>query len=129
MAFRNRIRAGLARGWPGESGERLYVDPNSFCLPNVGPRAGNYEIVQKPGYVIMLGARAHRVIPTDGRPPLNPRVKLWTGNARGRWEGDTLAVEISSLNGMQWFDSVGNYYSDNTRMVERWKLVDANPID
>jgi hypothetical protein len=129
LAFRNRIRAGLARGWPGESGERLYVDPNSFCLPNVGPRGGAYEIVQKPGYVMMLGARVHRVIPTDGRPRLNQAVKLWNGNARGRWEGDTLAVEFSNLNGMQWFDSVGNYYSTNTRMVERWKLVDANTID
>jgi hypothetical protein len=129
LAFRNRMRAGLARGWPGESRERLFVDPNSFCLPNVGPRAGAYEIVQKPGSVIMLGARLHRVIPTDGRPPLNQAVKLWNGNARGRWEGDTLAVEMTNLNGMQWFDSVGNYYSANTRMIERWKLVDANTVD
>ena len=129
LAFRNRMRAGLARGWPGESGERLHVDPNSFCLTAVGPRSATPEIIQKPGYVIMIGPRSHRVIPTDGRRQLKQDVKLWTGSSRGRWEGNTLVVDIANLNGMHWFDSVGNYYSSNTRMVERWTLVDANTID
>jgi hypothetical protein len=130
LALRNRFRAGLSRGWPGESGERLYVDPNSFCVPSPGPgRGGGYEIVQKPGYVIMLAPRNPRVIPTDGRPPISQAAKFWNGNARGRWEGDTLVIDITSLNGRHWFDSVGNFYSENTRMVERWTLVDANTID
>jgi hypothetical protein len=129
LALRNRNRAGLGRGWPGESRERLYVDPNSFCLNNVGPRAGGYEIVQKPGLVIMFAARNFREIPTDGRPHVNPATKFWTGNPRGRWDGNTLVVDITNLNGQQWFDSVGNFYSDQTRMVERWTLVDANTID
>ena len=52
LARRNEIRAGLARGWPGEK-ERLYTDPQTFCLYTV-PRAttrGGFEIVQAPGYV------------------------------------------------------------------------------
>jgi hypothetical protein len=129
LAFRNRMRAGLARGWPGESGERLHVDPNSFCLTTIGPRGGNYEIVQKPDYVIMLGARVHRVIPTDGRPHISQAAKFWSGNPRGHWDGNTLVVDVTSLNGRHWFDSVGNFYSENTRMVERWTMVDANTID
>jgi hypothetical protein len=87
------------------------------------------EIVQKPGSVIMLSANASRVIPTDGRPPLSQNAKFWFGNSRGRWEGDTLVVEVTNLNGMGWFDSTGNFYSENTRIVERWRLVDANTID
>jgi hypothetical protein len=129
LALRNRIRAGLSRGWPGESGERLHVDPNTFCLTTIGPRSGNYEIVQKPGYVVMLGARVHHVIPTDGRAHIGPQAKFWSGNLRGRWEGDTLVVDVTNLNGRHWFDSVGNFYSDNTRMVERWTMVDKNTID
>ena len=129
LTLRNRIRAGLSRGWPGESGERLYVDPNTFCLASVGPRAGGYEIVQKPGSVMMLGARSFRVIPTDGRAHIGEQAKLWTGNARGRWEGSTLVVDITNLNGRHWFDSVGNFYSENTRFVERWTMIDANTID
>ena len=36
---------------------------------------------------------------------------------------------MTSLNGKGWFDSTGHFYSENTRMVERWRLVDANTID
>jgi len=130
LAKRNEIRAGLARGWPGESGERLHVDPGSFCV-NGMPRSsfGGQEIVQKPGYVIMLTANTYRVIPTDGRPPIGQSAKFFFGNSRGHWEGDTLVVEVTSLSGKTWFDSVGNYYGENTRLVERWRLVDANTID
>ena len=85
--------------------------------------------MQKPGSVIMLSDDAYRVIPTDGRPAISQNAKFWLGTARGRWEGDTLVVEVTSLNGKGWFDSTGQFYSENTRMVERWTLVDANTID
>ena len=130
LAKRKEILAGLARGWPGESGERLYVSPASFCLNAMpGISFDAQEIVQKPGSVIMLSDDAYRVVPTDGRPAISQNAKLWFGNSRGRWEGDTLVVEVTSLNGKAWLDSTGQFYSENTRMVERWRLVDANTID
>ncbi len=130
LAKRNEILAGLARGWPGESGERLYTSPGSFCLTAAPVFSFDaQEIVQKPGSVIMLSDDAYRVIPTDGRPAVSQNAKFWLGNARGRWEGNTLVVEVTSLNGKGWFDSTGQFYSENTRMVERWTLVDANTID
>ena len=130
LARRKEILAGLGRGWPGESGERLYSSPSSFCLdsmPNVS--FGGQEIVQKPGSVMMLNADGYRVIPTDGRPPISQNVKSWLGSSRGRWEGDTLVVEVTGLNGRGWFDSTGHFYSENTRLIERWRLADANTID
>ena len=96
-------------------------------MPRIG--FGGQEIVQKPGYVIMLSANFYRVIPIDGRPPTDQGAKLWRGISRGHWEGDTLVVLVTNLNGRQWFDSAANYYSENTRLVERLKLVDANTID
>ena len=62
LAKRNEILAGLGRGWPGESGERLYSSPASFCL-NFMPRFSfsELEIVQQPGSVIMLGEEGYRV--------------------------------------------------------------------
>jgi hypothetical protein len=130
LAKRNEIRAGLARGWPGESGQRLHVDPGSFCLQGM-PRIsfGGQEIIQKPGYVIMITANTYRVIPTDGRPHISQDAKFFFGNSRGHWEGDTLVIEVTSLNGKTWFDSAGNYFTENTRFVERLRLVDANTID
>ena len=71
----------------------------------------------------------HRIIPTDGRPHVGPNAKFWFGNSRGRWEGDTLVVEITNLNGRGWFDTAGNFFTENTKMVERWRLADANTID
>ncbi len=130
MAKRNEILAGLGRGWPGESGERLYSNPSAYCLLYM-PRItlASVEIVQQPGVVYMLGEESFRVIPTDGRPPIEDNVKLWFGNSRGRWDGDTLVVEVTNLNGMGWFDSTGHFYTENTRMTERWRRVDENTID
>ena len=127
---RNEILRGLARGWPGETGEHLHVSPGSFCLFYMPVFSfDEQEIVQKPGSVILLSDDTYRVIPTDGRPPLRQNGKFWLGVSRGRWEGDTLVVEVTSLNGKGWFDSTGQFYSENTRMIERWRLVDANTID
>jgi hypothetical protein len=126
-------RAGLARGWPGEK-ERLYPDPQTFCLYSV-PRAtyrGGFEIVQVPGYVVILYGFNHyyRFIPTDGRPhDVAPHVKLWMGNSRGSWQGNTLVVDVTNLNGKNWLDQVGNFFSDHARVVERFTLADANTID
>jgi hypothetical protein len=130
LAKRNEILAGLGRGWPGESGEPLHVSPGAFCLLAVpGISFDPQEIVQKPGSVIMLNDEGYRVISTDGRSALNQNVKLWYGNSRGHWEGNTLVVEVTNLNGRAWFDSTGQFYSENTRAVERWTLVDADTID
>jgi len=130
LAKRNEILAGLGRGWPGETGERLYSNPAAYCL-NYMPRFsfGAIEIVQQPGVVIMFGEENYRIIPTDGRPAIGERAKLWYGNSRGHWEGDTLVVEVTNLNGLGWFDSTGHYYTENTRMTERWRRVDENTLD
>ena len=130
MEMRNRIAAGLGQGWPGDSGDRLYTSPFAYCLEFMPMFTfSSVEIVQRPGAVIMLQGSTYRVIPTDGRPPMNDDVKFWFGVSRGRWEGDTLVVEITNLNGLGWFDMSGLYYTENTRMVERWTMVDADTID
>lgn len=130
LAKRNEILAGLGRGWPGESAERLYSSPAAYCqyfMPRFS--FSSLEIIQRPGAVIMLGEEGHRVIPTDGRANISENAKFWFGVSRGRWEGDTLVVEVTNLNGMGWFDSTGHFYTENTRMTERWRLAEENTID
>ena len=129
LAKRNEIRAGLSRGWPGESGQRLYADPATYCFTMIGPRGNIGEIIQQPGLVMMVTARTHRIIPTDGRPHTSASATFWRGNPRGRWDGNTLVVDVTGLNGRHWFDSVGNFYTENTHMVERLTMVDPNTID
>ena len=132
IAVRKAHRAGLARGVAGESGDRLYADPQTFCIKSV-PRYAQrgYELVQTPGSVVMMlnWGHFHRRIPLDNRPRPVTSAKFWMGIPRGRWDGDTLVIESTNFNGKMWLDSVGNFVSENVRVVERLKLVEANTMD
>ena len=66
-------------------------------------------ISQSPGYVVITTEMAHesRVIPTSGLPKLDPSIKQWLGESRGRWEGNTLVVETVNFNGMTELTSAG----------------------
>jgi hypothetical protein len=86
----------------------------------------NYQIVQQPGYVMILFEMAHdvRIIPTDGRPHAPRSVRQWLGDSRGRWEGDTLVVETTNFNGKNPLRGS----SENMRLIERFTRVDADTI-
>ena len=98
----------------------------------VGPAAPyGLRIVQTPGYVLILYASNHafRVIPMDGRPHIAEGVKLFMGDSRGRWEGNTLVVDVTNQNDKTWFDSHGSFHSDALHVVERWTLGSPDRID
>jgi len=60
---------------------------------------GGFKIVQAPGYVVFNIEMIHeaRVIPTDGRKPLDSNIKQYLGESRGHWEGTTLVVETTNF--------------------------------
>ena len=89
-----------------------------------GTYNNNLQIVQTPGYVVLFTEMIHdaRIIPTDGRPHGNlPR---WSGDSRGRWEGETLVVE--TLNFRRETSLQGS--TANTKVVERFTRVDPHTI-
>jgi hypothetical protein len=88
-----------------------------------------FQIVQTPKHVTMLYEYAHatRVIFTDDSPH-PPPLDLWMGDSRGKWEGDTLIVDVTQLNDKTWFDTAGNYHSDQLHVVERYTPIDGNHI-
>jgi hypothetical protein len=53
---------------------------------------------------------------------------LWLGDSRGRWEGDTLVVDVADVNEETWLDRSGNYHSEALHVVERWRFVDRDTI-
>ena len=63
-----------------------------------GAYNNDYQIMQAPGYVMILTEMLHdvRVIPLDGRPHLPPNVRQWTGSYRGHWDGQTLVLSGGS---------------------------------
>lgn len=97
-----------------------------------------YQIVQTPGYVVINYEMIHeaRVIPIDGRPHLPPRVKTWNGDARGRWEGNTLVVDTTNYNDKGWIATQaaagrikGIPQTESLHVVERFTRIDADTID
>jgi hypothetical protein len=96
-----------------------------------------YQIVQTPGYVVIASEMIHeaRIIPIDGRPHLPARVRLWTGDSRGRWEGSTLIVDTTNYNDKGWIATnaasgriKGIPQSEALHVVERFTRVDRDTI-
>lgn len=111
-----------------------HLDTRTRCyLPGVPRHSYDaiHQFIQTPGYVLMMTEfnHAYRTIPLDGRPHVGAGIRLWQGDARGRWEGNTLIVESANFNDRTWFDVVGSFHSDALRVVERWTLVSADRID
>lgn len=111
-----------------------YISPLASCFSPGVPRwviaPGPHEIIQTPGYVAYLleFAHAHRVIPTTARPHVGGAIRLFNGDSRGRWEGNTLVVDVTNANGRTWIDNAGNFYSDALHVVERYTMMDADTI-
>jgi len=111
-----------------------YLDRNAFdrCILgfNTGPPMTpgfynqNMQLFQTPNHVVVLNEMVHdaRIIPLDGRPLSN--IESWTGESRGRWEGDTLVVETTG------FSERHSYRGSTTdrNLVERFTRVDADTL-
>ncbi len=112
---------------------RNQMDPQDRCFLG-GPTRffslGNVQILQSPGYVVLMNEFAHsyRIVPLDARPHVGEHIKLWQGDSRGRWEGNTLVIETRNSNDKTWFDKVGSFHSDSMRVTERLSLVDATTL-
>ena len=95
----------------------------------------SYQIVQSPGFVAIRYEMIHetRLIPLDGRAHAGRDIRLYMGDARGRWDGQTLVVETTNLNGRESADVVGygspdRGASQGLRIVERFTPVAPNTI-
>jgi hypothetical protein len=79
--------------------------------------------------VVLLNEFGHspRIIPLDGRPHLSENIRLWQGDSRGKWNGDTLVVETINSNG-KWLDIIGDFHSDAVRVVESFVLTGPDTI-
>ncbi len=111
-----------------------HIDPQARCLPGGVPREmfhSQVRILQSAGQVVILNSQNHvfRVIPLDGRPHVGPHTKLWMGDSRGYWEGTTLVVDVTNQNAKGRLDMVGNFFSDNAHVVERFAFVDTNTLN
>lgn len=122
-----------------------FLDSRIRCLPggtpreNLGGATNAFQVLQPPGHVVILYENNHisRVIPLDGRPHPGPNVQLWMGDSRGRWEGNTLVVDVTNFTDKTWVTgeqggeglSTGSFHSQALHVVERFTIVDADHVD
>jgi hypothetical protein len=103
-------------------------------LSSMLPTAYNMgtEILQIPGAVVIRNEMIHetRIIPVDGRPHINGKIRQYMGDSRGRWEGDTLVIETTNFNGKVGLTRNGNTLltSADVKLVERLTRIDAQTL-
>ena len=87
------------------------------------------RIIQTPDSVVISYEMVHdtRIIPLDGRAPINKDLHLWMGDSRGHYEGDTLVIESQNFTDRTAVG--GTQHSEKLRMVERFTRVDPEMID
>ena len=96
-----------------------------------------YSIHQTPGYVVIVYEMIHdaRIIPIDGRPHVGSSIRMWNGDPRGRWEGNTLVIDTTNYNdkGMIATSAAsgrarGVATSDQMHVVERITPLDKDTL-
>jgi hypothetical protein len=107
-------------------------DPELKCyLPGI-PRAMYmpypFQIVQSSSkiqmaYTFTNAARTIHLVKVAGPPD-----DTWMGHSVGRWEGDTLVVDVTNFNDKTWFDRAGNFHSDALHLVERFTPIGADAL-
>jgi hypothetical protein len=113
---------------------RKTADPVGKCfipgVPRVTYVPFPFQIIQTPKYAAISYEFAHtqRIIYTDGSKHVEA-LDFWMGDSRGRWEGDTLVVDVTDFNDKTWFDNAGNYHSDALHVVERYTPIDSDHLN
>jgi len=111
-------------------------DPALKCIPPAFPRAmlmnQPIQIVQGPGIVAVMTEAFHtfRTIPTNN-PRRDPDLlfPMYLGDSVGRWEGDTLVVDVTNFNDKGWLTGTGTFHSDALHVTERFTRIDKDQID
>jgi hypothetical protein len=105
--------------------EGIKEDPTFHCKPAGVPRMGPpAKIVQTANELIFLYQQGNifRVIPIDGRPhdPIKSQDTTWYGDAVGKWDGDTMIIDIVGFNDESWLGWPGWFHSNNMHVIEKY---------
>lgn len=110
--------------------KHVELDPTGHCHYEGIPHAMYFafQIFQTPKQIAVVheNMHAYRIVYMDGQHPKD--YLAWMGDSRGRWEGDTLVVDVANNNDKSVFDMAGHFHSDALHVVERFTPVDANTI-
>ena len=111
---------------------RFELDPERKCyMPGV-PRATYmpypFQIIQSGEHVMIAYEYASASRDDPHERSRGPRRRRLDGRSVGRWEGDTLVVDVTSQTTETWLDRAGNFHSDELHVVERYTLMGPNHL-
>ena len=126
------VVGGIAKDGPEDRGlsERCIVGFNSGPPFTPSLYNNNLQIIQSKDTAVIMTEMIHdaRIVPLVDKSSLNGDIRLWSGDSRGWWEGDTLVVETKNFNGMrQSFGAVGNNY--DAVLTEKFTRVAYDTVD
>jgi hypothetical protein len=112
--------------------KRQTDDSEAKCyMPGI-PRAAYmpypFQIVESQRDILFVYeyATANRLV--NMGPPQKAGIDTWMGTSNGHWEGETLVVDVTGLNGLAWLDRAGDWASDKLHVVERYTRTDADHL-
>jgi hypothetical protein len=111
---------------------RAKLDPEAKCFMPGVPRANYmpypFQITQSKDVILFTYEFAGAVRTINMKNPGPAPTDSWMGWSAGRWEGDTLVVDVTGLNDKTWFDRAGNFHSDALHVVERYTPRSADTM-
>lgn len=113
---------------------RQTLDPEAKCylpgVPRITYMPYPFQIVQSRDQVTILYEYIHtiRYVYMNGKPHPAGHIDWWMGDSRGRWDGNTLVVDVIHFNEDTWFDRAGNFHSDALHVVERYTPTSPDHI-
>ena len=112
---------------------RYTADPMAQChmpgVPRIMYLEHPFQIFQTRDHVAMTfeWSLVHRLIYTNGSKHIDG-IEFFMGDSRGRWEGDTLVVDVTNHNDRTWLDMAGNFHSEAMKLTERYTMTNRDTI-
>jgi len=113
---------------------RATADPESKCylpgIPRITYMPYPFQIFQTPKHIAITYEYVHAVrrVYMDTPHPEGP-IEWFMGDSRGKWDGDTLVVDVTYFTDQTWLDRAGNFHSEALHVIERYTPVSANHIN
>ena len=111
----------------------LASDPQAHCFLSGVPRQMytpfGMQFMQGDDQIIIAfeAFHAYRIIYMTGEHP-DPAIKLFEGDSRGKWIGNTLVVDVANLSDRTWYDMDGNFHGPDTHITEYYTPINENLI-
>lgn len=111
-----------------------YLHHNAACflsgVPTTMYMTGLFQFTQTRDHLLIQSEEAHavRIIPLTPRPHVGRDLKMWQGDARGSWDGNTLVIETTNQRAQVFLDQRGRFFTDDARVVERFTMLDAGTM-